>query len=168
MRKLPKFDPKVGDDLPLGLAPARKAKAKIRVRNVGPNALEHNIQVGTAGFLEIALAGNPDIVWFAVPNGGIRPGVTVERNGVTKTFSKEGRKLKQEGVKSGVADLVFLWKGRMICIEMKNKKGYQFKEQKEFEQAVILAGGVYTVCRSVKEVEDFLDTLGIPLKATVI
>lgn len=168
MKKLPDFDPKRGDDLPLGLAPARKAKQKIRVRNVGPVAPEHNIQVGVAGFLEIALAGNTDVVWFAVPNGGIRPGVTVHRNGEAKTFSKEGRKLKQEGVKSGVADLVFLWKSRMICIEMKNKGGYQSREQKEFEQSVILAGGVYTVCRSVKEVEAFLDTLGIPLLATVI
>lgn len=156
----------VPDDLPLGLAPARKKGEKVRVRNVGPAKPEHDIQVGVAGFLTEALDDVPNLIWFAVPNGGARPGVTVEVNGIEKRFSKEGSKLKEEGVKSGVSDIIILWGGRMICIEMKKKGAYQSENQKEWEEAAILAGAVYTVCRSVREVEDFLDTLGIPMAAT--
>jgi hypothetical protein len=154
------------DELPEALAAPKKKGAKIRVRNIGPNALEHKIQVGVAGFLTEAVDHLDDLVWFAVPNGGARPGVTIEKNGVEMRFSKEGKKLREEGVKSGVSDIVILWRRRMICIEMKRKGTYQSETQEEFEQSVILAGGVYTVCRSVREVEDFLNTLGVPLAAT--
>lgn len=156
----------IPDDLPLGLAAPKKKGAKVRVRNVGPNAPEHYIQVGVAGFLSEAVDHLDDLIWFAVPNGGARPGVTVQKNGVEMRFSKEGAKLRQEGVKGGVSDIIILWRGRMICVEMKKKGGYQSTDQKGFEEAAILAGAVYTVCRSVREVEDFLDTLGIPMAAT--
>ena len=154
------------DELPDALAAPKEKGAKVRVRNIGPNALEHNIQVGVAGFLTEAVDHLDDLVWFSVPNGGARPGVTVMKNGVERRFSTEGRKLREEGLKSGVADIIILWKRRMICIEMKKKGTYQSEAQKQFEEEVILAGGVYTVCRSVREVEDFLSTLGVPLAAT--
>ena len=156
----------IPDDLPLGLAAPKKKGAKVRVRNVGPNAPEHNIQVGVAGFLSEALDGQPGVIWFAVPNGGARPGVTVMKNGIERRFSAEGRKLREEGVKGGVSDIIICWKSRMICIEMKRKGGYQSTDQKDFEHDAILAGAVYTVCRSVREVENFLDTLGIEMAAT--
>ena len=156
----------LADDLPEALAAPRKKGDKVRVRNIGPAAPEHNIQVGVAGFLSEAVDHLNDLIWFAVPNGGARPGVTVVKNGVERRYSKEGKKLREEGVKGGVSDLIILWGGRMICIEMKKKGTYQSEDQKGFEEAAILAGAVYTVCRSVREVEDFLDTLGIPLAAT--
>lgn len=88
---------------------------------------------------------------FSVPNGGRRDAVT-------------GAKLKDEGVTSGVADLILLKSNRYyggLAIEMKKPGGYQSKSQKEWQKECEAAGNKYVVCRSLDEfievVTDYLN-----------
>lgn len=126
--------------------------------------LEHKLQCAVADYLDRALSGVTEATWFAVPNGGSRRARTA-RDG--RRVSPEGARLKAEGVKPGVADIIVVWRGKIIAIELKTPKpkGYQSKDQAAWEAELTLAGGLYTVCRSVDEVEAFLDVLGLPLRA---
>lgn len=90
-------------------------------------------------------------VFFAVPNGSARNAWTAKN-------------LKDEGVLSGVADLLLLlprhgYAG--LCIEMKKPGGKLQPSQKAFKAAVELFKYKYVVCYSVEEfkrlVEDYLE-----------
>jgi hypothetical protein len=119
------------------------------------NDEEHKIQVAICAYLDFRLP--PDATYWAVPNGGARTRIT-GKNG--RTFSLEGKRLKDEGVKSGVSDLMILWAGRLICIEVKAAKGRQSENQKEWEQTAIACGAVYRVVKSLDDVKGLLDMLG--------
>lgn len=78
-----------------------------------------------------------DKLLFHIPNGGLR-NIAV------------AKKLKREGVKSGVADLFLCIPKKNshgLFIEMKKRDGgVQTKEQKEFEKRVKSMGYSYMVC----------------------
>lgn len=84
----------------------------------------------------------PEVLFFAVPNGG-------------KRDPREAKRLKDEGVLSGVADLVFPearngFNG--LFLELKRiKGGKQSETQKAFELAVIKRGYEYKVAKGAKE-----------------
>jgi hypothetical protein len=111
---------------------------------------EEQIQAACAAFLDRALPA--DAVWYAVPNGGHRhPAVAA--------------KLKWTGVKRGVPDIAIVWRGRAIYIEMKAHKGRLATPQVEMHERLTLAGAVVLpIARSVEEVADFLEALGVPLR----
>lgn len=144
-------EPFVPDDLPTALAKGAKPARK-RIHTTTDTASEHQIQCAVARYLDLALASMPDCIWWAVPNGGFRDVRTAQ-------------KLKAEGVKPGVSDIMILWGGRLICIELKTTKGRQSPEQKEWADAATCAGAAYYVARSVEQVEEFLDAAGLPLCA---
>lgn len=77
---------------------------------------------------------------FAVPNGGARDAIT-------------GRRLKEEGVVAGVADLILLIsndKYGALLIEMKTETGRQSESQKAWEAQVTADGDYkYVICRSI-------------------
>lgn len=90
------------------------------------------------------------LLMFAVPNGGAR----------SKT---EAAIMKGEGVKAGVADLLFLFPNREhhgLCIEFKTEKGRQSESQKRFQRKVEAFGYRYEVIRSLEEfmnlIKDYL------------
>ena len=99
----------------------------------------------------------PNIVIFAIPNGGIRNPI-------------EAAKLKATGTLAGVADLFVMWGGNIpnnatdiylgLFIEMKVGKNQQTPAQKEFEIKAKESGYAYHICRSFDEfktvVEDYL------------
>ena len=99
--------------------------------------IEHKIQKAICEMLHYALP--PDATFWAVPNGGSRKGGEIE-----------GKRLKDEGVTAGVADLHILWAGRLICLEVKTPKGPHSKEgkqsdsQKEWQETVTQCGGLYS------------------------
>jgi len=105
------------------------------------NDYEHQEQVAFFEHIEKKfLKKHPflDKLLFAVPNGG----------GRTKA---QGGKLKAEGVRSGVSDIVLLYPSRefhYLTIEMKFGTNKQSKEQVHFENRVDAAGGLYQVCYS--------------------
>ena len=80
-------------------------------------------------------------LFFAVPNGGARSKMTAA-------------KLKAEGVKRGVADLLLIVPSGTyyyLAIEMKTSTGTQSDSQKEFQKSVDIVGGKYVVCRSLEQ-----------------
>jgi hypothetical protein len=78
-------------------------------------------------------------LFFAVPNGAVLGG---------NRFALMA-KLKQEGLRNGVADVLYLQpRGKYNClaIEMKSAKGKPTPEQLEFINAVHDAGGYSCIC----------------------
>jgi len=114
---------------------------------------EAALQKAVVQYLTLALPPHEALFWHT-PNGGWRSRATAGR-------------LKAEGVMPGVADIVVIWKGRPIAIELKAKTGPQSRAQKAWADQFTTAGGAYTVCRSVEAVERFLDAAGVPLRASV-
>lgn len=123
---------------------------------MGRQSPEHKIQVAICDVLTYGLPKGS--IFWAVPNGGSRSKFTA-KNG--RTFSLEAKRLKDEGVKPGVSDLMILCEGRLICLEVKTEKGRQSPAQKEWEREVTAAGGLYRVVRSTDDVRTFL-TMVIP------
>lgn len=90
---------------------------------------------------------------FAVPNS-------------TRTSKRSRYKLKREGVRAGVSDLILLCPSQgyhFAAIEMKVRPNKPTKEQSTFLQAVDKAGGIGVVCYSADAAIKFLKFyLGIP------
>jgi hypothetical protein len=104
---------------------------------------EHQIQVAICNYLDWL-----QIPYFAIPNGGMRDiGVA--------------RKLKAEGVKSGVADL-FIMQGNQLhnglFIEVKTMTGKQQETQKNFEKLAFQNHYCYEIVRSLDELKEKLNT----------
>lgn len=84
---------------------------------------------------------NPSHVIFHVPNQ-------------TKDATERMKKF-QIGLLPGVSDLIILQPNRVIFIEMKDDKGTQSKEQKEFQSKVEALGFEYYLCRSLEDFKTF-------------
>lgn len=84
---------------------------------------------------------------FAVPNGGCRRLL-------------EAKRMKAEGVTSGVADLLLLVPSARhhgLCVELKTPKGRQSPSQKEWQAAVTEQGYRYEVCRSLAQFTELIE-----------
>lgn len=76
-----------------------------------------------------------------IPNGG-------------KMTAIRGKRLKDLGVKAGVADILFMCKNNNfggLWLEFKTKKGIQSKSQKEFENLCNAAQYDYQIVRNIEE-----------------
>lgn len=99
----------------------------------------------------IAVAA-PDLVIWHIPNGGYRA-------------AREAKKLKDMGVRPGVADLAcILPNGQTGYIEMKVEGSYQRPVQKAFQADCERWGAPYAVCRSIEDVEETLRQWNVPLR----
>ena len=110
---------------------------------------EHDLQSACVHWFRMQYRGIAPLL-FAVPNGIFFNSKT---NG--KAFAYH-RKLIDEGLTSGVADLILLVpRGGFgaLCVEMKTKIGRQSEKQKEWQRAAENNGNKYVVCRSL---EDFM------------
>ncbi len=107
---------------------------------------EHEIQVA---FIEWFDMEYPKIkkLLFAIPNGAYL-------NGNQKQRAIQGKKLKREGMRPGVADLFLSIPSGDLCglyIETKTKTNNQQPSQKEFETLVTSNGYGYCIARSISE-----------------
>lgn len=59
----------------------------------------------------------------------------------------------------GGADLIGVWRGRFVAVEIKTPTGRQSTEQKQFQQLVERKGGIYVVLRSVDDARAWLQQL---------
>ena len=122
---------------------------------------EMKLQFAVVANLERLLP--PAILWWHVPNGG-------------QMTRMQRIKLADLGELPGVSDLMFLWQGTLLCIELKvraserrgipkttNQSGAQIRFQSDVEAG----GGRYAVCRSVDEVMVFLALHGVPTREKV-
>jgi len=97
---------------------------------------ESQLQQACVRWLQIQ---QPDCVWFAVPNQGRRGKANASR-------------MKAEGLRAGVADLVFILPGgRAAFIEMKSRLGRLSPSQQTFKREVEALQCPYVVCRSFDE-----------------
>ena len=83
----------------------RQSLTTLRSRNV----LEHGIQRGLFDWREAAVGQCPELeLLHAIPNGaGLKHTVKRQSDGTKTRFSKEGYKLKREGMTKGIPDVSF-------------------------------------------------------------
>lgn len=104
---------------------------------------EHNLQVACVRWFDMQYPSHKNML-FAVPNGG-------QRNVVVAS------KLKAEGVRAGVADLILMCGfGNIVFIEMKTEKGKQQESQIAFERMCNKNGYVYKIVRNFEEFEKLI------------
>ena len=104
---------------------------KTSVTNMTAYHSEHEEQVALVNWFRDNFK-EPDYIIFAVPNGGKRGRAEAER-------------LKKEGVKAGVNDLIILTHNRAIFLEMKKVNTKTSPKQKEFHKNLEYLGFDYIV-----------------------
>ena len=111
---------------------------------------EHDIQAACVHWFDLTHP-NMRLNLFAVPNGGRRDKVT-------------GARLKAEGVRAGVSDLILLKQRHgygALLIEMKTPKGVLSQLQRVWRNHITKDGYKHVVCRSVQdfisEINDYLN-----------
>ncbi len=114
---------------------------------------EESLQRTVADYLRRCIPQPPDGPWWTAVNP--IPAKSRVAAGISKAM----------GLKAGTPDVVMCWKGRMVGIELKAGRGRLSPAQIETHDAITLAGGVVTTCRTLDEVMDLLATLGVPSRA---
>lgn len=115
------------------------------------NRPEQALQIATASYLDLALP--EDAVWFHPPNGGARS-------------KAEAGIFKAMGVKAGVPDIIIIWRGRVIAIELKAPNGRLSTAQKDMHAYLTQAGAFVYTATDVAGVEGYLRGHDIALQAT--
>lgn len=84
-------------------------------------------------------------------------GIFVWKNQTAGYFDKKRRifrKPKSRFQIKGTSDVLGVYKGRLIAIEVKTDKGRLSPEQKTFLDRINNEGGIAAVCRSVEELNE--------------
>lgn len=124
----------------LALTPTGRTK-KIKLKPPS----EHTEQEMLCSWLSL-IQNRYNLRFYAVPNG------TPLRTAKGKTNWGYINKLKREGVKPGVPDLVILQDGRALYIEMKRQKGgIRSEEQKEWHSWLMNNNFSSAVCKGFEE-----------------
>ncbi len=110
---------------------------------------ETAFQIAVAQYLDLALP--EDAVWTTIPAGG---------GGKVR-----GARLKAMGYKAGWPDLQVVYRGQLICIELKSAKGRLAPTQKAMHGRLTNAGALVYTARCIEQVEGFLRA-SVPLRAT--
>lgn len=95
--------------------------------------------------IRLALGREPDVLLFRNNIGH-----AVMRGGARVTFGVGG---------PGGADLIGIFRGRFLAVEVKTPTGRQSKEQRMFQQLIEGRGGVYLMPRSVEHMLTMLEAL---------
>lgn len=124
---------------------------------------EDDIQAEFFRLVPLFFPDLPDKLLFAVPNGGKREQKTVQTKSGSKTFSPEAVRLKRQGVKRGVADVMLQIPKNgygSLCMEFKTDSGDQSPEQKVFQKQAESVGNKYVIVRSamqaIEELKEYL------------
>lgn len=114
---------------------------------------EHALHRSVVRFLRLALPD--DAAFMHVPNHGRRG-------------TLEAALLASLGQLPGAPDLLVVWRGRALFIELKTPVGALSKTQKLTHRRLIAAGADVCVCRSLEGVEASLREAGLRLRATCL
>ena len=110
--------------------------ARTQKRKRKPRHIEESIQVACVKWFRLQY---PNLVIFAVPNGGSRN-------------LYEAKNMKESGTLAGVADLVIVGNGgRVLFVEMRAGKNKQEDSQVLFQNKVEKLGHKYIICRSKEQ-----------------
>lgn len=115
---------------------------------------EWKLQQACAAFLSATLPR--DCYWTSVDAG----------QGAMNLRAAQMRKAR--GVRAGFPDLLFCWRGALLCVELKASKGRVSEAQHIAHMQIRDAGGQVEVCHSVEELERALRAWGIPLRGTTL
>lgn len=85
-----------------------------------------------------------------------RLGATVWRNNVGTGYTSNGSFIRF-GLCKGSSDLIGLYKGRFLAIEVKDHKGKVTTEQKNYIDFINKNGGIAGVCRNLDDLKKLLD-----------
>lgn len=114
---------------------------------------ESDIQIQVVEYSSL-LAAKCGFIFFSVGNeamGGARTGAGIGRM----------VRLKRIGLRSGVADLVFVKDGRAYFLEMKRHGGKQSENQRAFEADCATVKAPYAVAHSFEEAVKILENWSI-------
>lgn len=102
-----------------------------------PHPSEHKIQTALIQYLTIN--AKPEVLFFAVPNGGLRN-------------IRVAQRMKAEGLRPGIADLCFMLpQGRCAWLELKAAKGQLSDAQHGFKTRCRELGHFWAMARSIDE-----------------
>lgn len=87
------------------------------------------------------------------------PELWLARNNVGQMIDKDGRRVVFGVGGKGAADLIGMWSGRFVALEIKTPIGRQSPEQKLFQALVEKRGGVYALLRSVEDARQWADSM---------
>lgn len=90
---------------------------------------------------------------------GCMPDVTLWRNNVGHAVMTGNRRVTFGVGGPGGSDLIGMFRGRFLAIEIKTPRGRQSPEQRQFQQLVESKGGVYLMPRSVQHATSMLEAL---------
>lgn len=115
---------------------------------------EHHIQRAVCLWLD----GNPDANGVPRVTPALRPGVVYWHtpNSGEGRSAHQGKLLKQQGVKAGIPDLIFLW-GGLHALELKKPGGKLHASQIRMHPLLRAAGAVAVV--TVDNLADAKDTV---------
>jgi hypothetical protein len=128
---------------------------------MAPPIEEHHIQRA----LVLWLDGNPDANGIPRVTPALLPGVVYWHtpNSGEGRDAFQGKMLKQQGVKAGVPDLVFLW-GGLYGLELKKPGGVLSKSQRAMHPRLLAAGAIaVATCDSLEAARAQLKTWGIAI-----
>jgi hypothetical protein len=89
---------------------------------------------------------------------GADPELLLLRNNIGKAEIR-GRWVAYGVGGPGGADLIGIFRGRFVAVEIKTATGRQSPEQRMFQQLVERKGGVYVVLRSVEDAITWLESM---------
>lgn len=89
---------------------------------------------------------------------GAEPDLVLWRNNVG-VGEVRGYKIRFGVGGPGGADLIGIFRGRFIAVEIKTTTGRQSEEQRVFQQLVEKKGGIYVVLRSAEEARAWLASI---------
>lgn len=140
------------------------------LRRALPKPKEITLHMSAAAFIRVAWPSH--LPWWHCPNGEERGDRRPyqKKDGTWATYSPTGKKLKNMGVRPGVADFQFILpNGQAAFIEMKRPGEDLTEDQIKFRDEVTACGCGYQVCYSVAEVaktlERWLALYGLHLRA---
>lgn len=84
--------------------------------------------------------------FFSVPNGGARS-------------SLQGKIFKMTGVYAGVADTLFMYKGKTYCLEFKNELGKQSDKQIAWQEIIQKQGFSYYIVRDLNTFKSIITSI---------
>jgi hypothetical protein len=95
-------------------------------------------------------------MWFHNTYAELR-GLLFHVNNNGSNSKREGAYYKALGVIAGVSDLLFLYNGKVFCIELKTPRGYQSPKQMDWQELVEANNTPYFIVRDIDTFKQIIE-----------
>ena len=81
-----------------------------------------------------------------------------------------GARLRQSGeIRAGVPDLIVIWAGKVIAVELKAPQGGGLSPvQRDVRDLMLLAGCTHHIVRTIEQLHEALESYQMPLKVRLV